>query len=276
MAIEFSRNITFGQYLDLGSPVHRLDPRIKIVSTAALMVALLLARSFVAVGVIFLAAVLIQTISRIPVGYTLRGMRLLANTMLIIFTFQVLFFRGPEPPIWSWWIVSISWSGIMQGLLTLARVLLLYYLTTTLMFTTALMDLADGFEIMLDPFKRIGLPINELVMTMVVALKFVPLLVSEVERLVKAQAARGASIDHGGVAERARNLAAVLIPLFVGALARAETLTTAMDARCYRGGRGRTKRRVLILRPPDLLALALALLFAAASMLAARLLSFEF
>lgn len=272
MAIEFSRNITFGQYLNLGSPVHRLDPRVKIVAVAMIMFALLVTRNFYGLAVAFAGAALVQVAARIPVGYTLRGMRLLFNTMLIVFTFQVLFFPSPANPWWQWWILSLSWDGVYQGLLILGRVLLLYYFTSTLMFTTALMDLADGVEIMLDPLKRLRVPVNELVMTFVIALKFVPLLVAELERLVKARAARGERFDQGNFVERGRRVGQVLIPLFVNALQRAEVLTTAMNARCYRGGQGRTKRRVLTMGRADWLALLVAALLAAATIVLGRVL----
>jgi energy-coupling factor transport system permease protein len=133
------------------------------------------------------------------------------------------------------------------------------------------MDLADGLEVMLDPLKRVRVPVNELVMVMVIAIKFVPLLVAEIERLIKAQTARGARFDQGGLTQRARKLGAILIPLFVNAFNRAETLTTAMNARCYRGGRGRTKRRVLTFRRADALALALALAFATGALIVSRM-----
>ncbi|NTU81418.1 MAG: energy-coupling factor transporter transmembrane protein EcfT [Chloroflexales bacterium] len=272
MAIEFSRDITFGQYLNLGSPIHRLDPRVKIVAVGLFMFALLVTRNFYGLGLAFAAAALIQIVARIPLGYTLRGMRLLVNTLLFVFIFQVLFFPSPSNPWWQWWILSLSWDGIYQGLLILARVLLLYYFTSTLMFTSALMDLADGVEIMLDPLKALRVPVNELVMTFVIALKFVPLLVAELERLVKARAARGERFDQGSMIERGRKVGAVLIPLFVNALQRAEVLTTAMNARCYRGGQGRTKRRVLRMRGADWLALGIAVLLAAGVILLGRVL----
>jgi energy-coupling factor transport system permease protein len=271
MAVEFSRNITFGQYLDLGSPIHRLDPRTKIVGTGLLMFALLTARTFPALGVALLSAILVQVLARIPLGYTLRGMRLLFTTMLIIFSLQVFFFANPRDPWWQWGILSLSWDGLRQGLLTLSRVLLLYYFTSTLMFTTALMDLADGMEVLLDPLKRLRVPVNELVMTFVIALKFVPLLVAELERLIKARAARGERFNQGSIVERGRKVGAVLIPLFVNALSRAEVLTTAMNARCYRGGQGRTKRRLLRMRPADWLALTVVVAFVTAIFAAGRL-----
>jgi energy-coupling factor transport system permease protein len=265
MAVEFSRNITFGQYLNLGSPIHRLDPRTKILALVALMLATFLVRSsFAGCAVLLLAAALIQTVSRVPLGYILRGMRLLLSTLLIFFVFQVLFFPSPSASgvLWSWWILSISIDGILQGLVLIVRVVLLYYWTSTLMFTTAMMDLADGLEVMLDPLKRVRVPVNELVMVVVIALKFVPLLVAELERLIKAQTARGVRFDQGRLPQRARKMAAILIPLFVNAFNRAEVLTTAMNARCYRGGRGRTKRRVLHFQRADAVAITLAVLFA--------------
>lgn len=277
MAVEFSRDVTFGQYLNLRSPIHRLDPRTKMLAVAAFMLATFLSRSsFAAYGVLLVAAALIQVVSRVPLSYTLRGMRLLFNTMLIIFAFQVLFYPTPSPAgtLWSWWIMSISLDGLRQGVVLLVRVILLYYWTSTLMYTTPMMDLADGLEVICDPLKRLRVPVNELVMVAVIALKFVPLLVAELERLIKAQAARGERFDQGSLAQRARKVGGILIPLFVNALNRAEVLTTAMNARCYRGGAPgaprRTKRRVLTARSADALALGLALAFALAAVATSR------
>ncbi|MBK9713497.1 MAG: energy-coupling factor transporter transmembrane protein EcfT [Kouleothrix sp.] len=274
MAVEFSRDITFGQYLDLGSPIHRLDPRAKILAWGALMLATFLARtSFAGYAILAVGAVLIQIVSHIPLSYTLRGMRLLFSTLLIIIAFQVLFFPNPSESgtLWRWWLLSISTDGLRQGLVLLVRVVLLYYWTSTLMYITPMMDLADGTEIMLDPLKRLRLPVNELVLVMVIAIRFVPLLVAELERLIKAQTARGARFDQGNLLQRVRKLGPLLIPLFVNSFGRAETLTTAMNARCYRGGRGRTKRRVLTFHQADLLAMTVAVLFAAAAISVSRL-----
>lgn len=271
MAIEFSRNVTFGQYLDLGSPVHRLDPRSKILATGALMLSLLIARGFAGFALAFLAAVALQVVARVPFGYILRSMRLLALTMAFIFVFQVVFYPSPPDPWWQWGVLSLSTAGLSLALQTLLRVMLIYYFTSMLMLTTGLMDLADGMETLLEPLKRLGAPVNELVMTFVIALKFVPLLVAELERLVKARAARGERFDQGGLVERGRRVGAVLIPLFVNALSRAEVLTTAMNARCYRGGQGRTKRRVLRMGRADWLALLIALLFAVGTVAAGRM-----
>lgn len=271
MAIEFSRNITFGQYLSLESPLHRLDPRVKLVATGLLMVALVLSRSFTALAIGLLVAALVQVLSRVPLGYTLRGMRLLVNTLLIVIGFQVLFYPTPVTIYWQWWVLSLSLEGLLQGLLLMIRVVLLYHLVSMLLFTTSLVELADGIDTLFGPLKRLGLPVNELVMTFVIALRFVPLLVAELERLVKAQAARGERLDTGGPIVRARKLGALLVPLFVSAFDRAEKLTTAMNARCYRGGQGRTKRRVLRMGPADWFALLATVALAGAMFAAGRM-----
>lgn len=267
MTFELSRNVTFGQYLNLGSPLHRLDPRAKLLAVAALMTAVLLSRTPGGLAVAVTAAALIQVLGRIPLGYTFRGLRLLLITMSFIFVFQVLFYRAPpEQTLWSWWVLSFSWPGLLQGIMTLVRVVLLYHLMTILMFTTTLLDLADGVETMCKPLMRVGVPVNELVMTLVVALKFVPLLITDLERMLKARIARGAAFDHGSLIARARTIGDLLVPLFINALGRAEVLAMAMNARCYRGGRGRTKRRILTWNAADTLALVAALAFAGAAL----------
>lgn len=263
MSFEISRSVTFGQYLNLDSPLHRLDPRTKLLSVAALMTALMICRTPGGLAVGLLAATIIQVAGRIPLGYTLRGLRLLFITMLFLFVFQSLFYQAlPEETIWRWWLLSFSWAGVLQGSLMVVRVVLLYQLTTTLMFTTTLMDLADGVEIMLKPLTRVGMPVNEIVMTLVVALKFVPVLISDLEQMIKAQVSRGAAFDQGNLLARARTVGATLVPLCINALGRAEVLTAAMHARCYRGGQGRTKRRVLTFRLADGIALGVAVALA--------------
>ena len=271
MAIELSRNITFGQYLDLGSPVHQLDPRTKIIITGLMMAAILIGRNFTGLLIRFGFAIVIQLTSRTPLGYTLRGLRFLAIAMMIIFVFQVLFFPNPPAPWWQWDVLSISPEGVRNAMLTALRVLLLYHLNTTLMFTTGLMDLADGIERMFNPLKRLRMPVNELVMTFVIALKFVPLLIGEIERMIKARAARGERLDEGSLRQRVQRLGRVLVPLFVNSLGRAEIVTTAMNARCYRGGQGRTRLRVLRMRRADWVALALGTLVAASALLVGRM-----
>lgn len=266
MSFEFARNVTFGQYIDVKSVVHALDPRIKLLSVALLMFCTFMTRGFVSMAPLLILALVIQITTRIPVGFTLRGYRLLFRTMLFFVPFQILFYRipvGAETHIyWQWWVLSVSDAGMLNALFILCRVIILYHTINMLMFTTTMMDLSDGAEIMLEPLKRIKFPVNEIVMTMTIALKFVPLLITELERLIRAQVARGVRFDQGGVIARARKLVPVLIPLFVNALSRAEVLIVAMNARCYRGGAGRTKRRTLQAGHRDVLALGIVAVFA--------------
>ncbi|MBM4413270.1 MAG: energy-coupling factor transporter transmembrane protein EcfT [Chloroflexi bacterium] len=249
MTLEFSRNVTFGQYIDVPSFIHKLDPRFKITAVTIIMVCIFMTRGFISIAPLVFLSIIIQFASKIPVGFTLRGYSLLIRTMLFFIPFQILFYRiQPGADItyyWQWWIVSITKEGIMNGLYIFIRVIVLYHMMNMLMFTTTMIDLSDAVELMFEPLKRLKFPINELVMTMTVALKFVPLLITELERLIRAQMVRGVRFDQGNAFQRARHLGSVLIPLFVNALNRAEVLIVAMNARCYRGGAGRTKRRTI-------------------------------
>lgn len=247
MTLEFSRSVTFGQYIDTSSLIHRLDPRFKITAVVMIMLSVFMTRGLISMIPLIILAIAIQFASRIPVGFTLRGYGLLVRTMLFFIPLQILFYRT-QPGIdatyyWQWWIVSITQEGIINGLYIFVRVIVLYHVINMLMFTTSMIDLSDAVELMLEPLKRIKFPVNELVMTMTVALKFVPLLITELERLIRAQMARGVRFDQGNLIQRATHLGSLLIPLFVNALNRAEVLIVAMNARCYRGGIGRTKRR---------------------------------
>ena len=266
MALEFSRNVTFGQYIDIASPIHRMDPRFKITCVIAIMAAVFMTRGFVSIAPLALIAVLLQIATRIPVGFTLRGYGLLVRTMMILVPFQILFYRIPLDAdvtiYWQWWILSITREGIINGLYIFTRVIILFHTISMLMFTTSMIDLSDAVEIMLEPLKRFKFPINELVMTMTVALKFVPLLITELERLIRAQMARGVRFDQGNPFQRARHVGSVLIPLFINALSRAEVLIVAMNARCYRGGVGRTKMRTLAARPSDFFILGIVVIIA--------------
>ncbi len=269
MSLEFSRTVTFGQYINVDSVVHRLDARIKMLAVACVMFCTFMTRGFVSILPILVIAVMIQITTKIPIGYTVRGYRLLLRTMLFFIPFQILFYRAPAgmvvEPYWQWWILSLSWQGIIAGLYTLTRVIVLYHTINMLMFTTTMIDLSDGAEIMFEPLKKLRIPVNELVMTMTVALKFVPLLITELERLIRAQTARGVRFDQGGVIERTKKIVPVLIPLFVNALNRAEVLIVAMNARCYHGGDGRTKLRTMQIIGRDIFALSIILLLASSA-----------
>jgi energy-coupling factor transport system permease protein len=265
--IELSRDITFGQYVNNGSALTRMDPRTKLLGAVFLIVAVSLIGTFTAYALCLLCCILIQSVSRIPVSYVLRSFKPLVIFLVILYVLEVVFYYSPTQHmtlIWHWGIFMISWEGILRSALTILRVLFLYYFASMLMFTTSLVDLTDGSEALLSPLQKIGLPVNELVMVLVIAFKFVPIFVAEAERLMKAQTARGMRFNKGNIFQRVSHLGSLLVPIFLSGFRRAEVLTIAMEARCYRGGsRGwrRTKRRELRFQRYDVLALIVVVVF---------------
>jgi energy-coupling factor transport system permease protein len=264
--IELSRNITFGQYINNSSALTRMDPRTKLLCAVLLIALVSYVSSFTAFALCLLFCMLLQGMSHISTSYVLRGFRPFLGFLVFIFIIEILF--NPVPPhtplLWQWWILSISWKGIISSASTIVRVLFLYYLTSMLMFTTSLVDLTDGSEALLSPLQKIGIPVNAFIMVLVIAFKFVPIFVAEVERLMKAQAARGVRFDQGNVFQRTTKLASLFVPLFVSGFKRAEVLSIAMEARCYAGGRRgwrRSKRRELRFSRFDVIALVVTIAF---------------
>lgn len=256
--MELSRTVTLGQFVNSGSAVHRLDPRLKILAEVVLIVVISLVSTFTAFAAISLFGLLVLAFSRISPRFALGSLRPALLFLIFIYVFQVLFYQPvvAHPHIlWSWGPLSVSVEGLLTNALINLRALLLYYFVNMLTFTTSLVDLADGAESLFSPLQRIGLPVNEAAMVMVVALKFVPIFITELERLIKARAARGVKIDSGSFLTRVYNIGPLLVPLILGGFKRAEALTIAMEARGYRGGRGRTKLRQLRFATRDVVAL---------------------
>lgn len=243
--LELQRNVIFGQYIDTGSLIHRTDPRIKIVA----MWLFIIFSFLVGLPGLLLSLpllVLIHFICRIPFGYILQGSRIFLTFLIVIAVFQVLFYRGAfaeQNALWSWWIMSVSVEGILFAVMISLRVIVLYYVVTMLMLSTSLVDLTDGLELMFLPLQRLRVPVNELTLVSVIAIKFVPIFIGELERLARAQTARGISFEGGGPIVRARRVGRLLIPIFLSGFRRADVLTMAMDTRCYQGGAQRTKLR---------------------------------
>ncbi|MEJ7843267.1 MAG: energy-coupling factor transporter transmembrane component T [Rubrobacter sp.] len=258
--LELQRNVIFGQYVDTGSFIHRMDARIKLVITFVFVVASFLIGDFIGFGIVLLLLALIQIVSRIPVGFILRGSQFFLAFLLFILVFQVLFYPGEASNyLWRWWILSVSTEGLYTAGILGLRVIFLYHVTTMLMLTTSLVDLTNGLELIFAPLQRLRLPVNELVLVFVIAIKFVPIFIEEIERLARAQTARGVPFDQGGAVTRARRIGRLLVPIFISGFTRADTLTTAMNTRSYRGGRGRTKFRLMEAKPSDWAVLALIL-----------------
>ena len=268
--LELQRNVIFGQFVDTGSFIHRMDARIKILATFVFIVASFLVNSFVGFAVALALLVLIQIVSRIPSGYLLRGSRFFVAFLVFILFFQVLFYPGEVSEggyLWRWGVLSVSTNGLYTAGILGLRVIFLYYVTTMLMLVTSLVDLTNGLELLFGPLQRLRVPVNELVLVFVIAIKFVPIFIEEVERLARAQTARGIPFDEGGAITRARRIGRLLVPIFIGGFARADVLTTAMNTRSYRGGQQRTKFRRMKATPYDWLVLALVIVWMAAAWL---------
>jgi energy-coupling factor transport system permease protein len=266
--LELQRNVIFGQFVDTGSFIHRMDARVKIAATLVFIVASFLVGSFLGFAVLVPLLVVIGIVSRIPIGYVLRGSRLFLGFLAFILAFQVLFYPGEVPEsdyFWHWGILSISREGLYTAGMIALRVILLYYVTTMLMLTTSLVELTNGLELILGPLQRLRVPVNELVLVFVIAIKFVPVFIEEMERLARAQTARGVPFDEGGAITRARRIGRLLVPIFISGFARADTLTVAMNTRSYRGGAGRTKFRQMRAKPSDWLVLTLVIVFTIAA-----------
>ena len=260
--LELQRNVIFGQFIDTGSLIHRMDSRIKLAAVFAMLVASFLIDSFLGFAVVLVLMVLIQAVSRVPLSYVLRGSALFIGFLIFILFFQVLFYQGDAHDyLWRWGVLSISTEGLRSAGILGLRVIFLYYITTMLMLTTSLVDLTNGLELIFGPLQRLRVPVNELVLVFVIAIKFVPIFIEEVERLARAQTARGVPFDEGGAITRARRLGRLLVPIFIGGFHRADLLSVAMHTRCYRGGRYRTKFRQMSAKASDWLALALVIVW---------------
>jgi energy-coupling factor transport system permease protein len=266
--LELQRNVIFGQFIDTGSFIHRMDSRIKLAAVFAMLVASFLIDSFLGFAVVLVLMVLIQAVSRVPLSYVLRGSALFIGFLIFILFFQVLFYQGDAHDyLWRWGVLSISTEGLRSAGILGLRVIFLYYVTTMLMLTTSLVDLTNGLELIFGPLQWLRVPVNELVLVFVIAIKFVPIFIEEVERLARAQTARGVPFDEGGAITRARRLGRLLVPIFIGGFHRADLLSVAMHTRCYRGGRYRTKFRQMSAKASDWLVLALIIVWMVAAWL---------
>src|SRR2546430_1631971 len=263
--MELTRYVTIGQYLPRESPVHRLDPRTKIAAVTVLTVAVFVVRDFSGYALLTLFLLAVVVASQIPLGYLLRGLRPILFLLLITVVLNV-FFSGIQSGtvLFQLGPLVATREAVMRAAFVGYRLVALILVTSLLTFTTSPVQLTDGIERILRPFRRLGVPAHELAMMMTIALRFIPTLLEETEKIMKAQMARGAEFERGNVLRRARALVPVL--LFVSAFRRADELALAMEARCYRGGEHRTRMKELHLAPRDgvalLVTLAVSVLFA--------------
>ena len=246
-------NIMIGQYFPGDSFLHRMDARVKILLLLILLIEVFVFTSapvyLLMTGITFL---LIMT-SKVPLRMVLRSLKPL--WWIILFTFVLHLFSHPGREIYRIWQFVITQEGVEQGALISVRLMLLIVLSTLLTFTTSPLKLTDALESLLSPFKRLGLPAHELAMMMTIALRFIPTLISETDKIMKAQQSRGADFITGSIMSRLKNMVPILVPLFLSAFRRADDLALAMEARCYRGGEGRTRMKEMKLGRLDYVAI---------------------
>ncbi len=256
------KNLTIGQHYPVDSPIHDLDPRIKIIITFIFIISLFLIESFTTyiVVIVFLATSIY--LSKVPIKFVIRGLRPIL--MIILITFVINLLMTPGKILFQAGFIKITEEGLKQAGFMAIRLTLLIMGTSLLTLTTSPIILTDGIEALLNPFKRFGLPAHELAMMMTIALRFIPTLMEETEKIMKAQKSRGADFESGNIMSRAKNLVPLLVPLFISAFRRADELAMAMEARCYRGGENRTRMRQLKITKGDYVASCVFIIYFAA------------
>ena len=238
------KDITLGQYFPGNSFIHRLDPRTKLLAVILYIVALFLAKSFVTYGMMLAVLVISIAVSKVPPKSILRGMKPIL--FIVVFTAVLnLFYTPGEHVLAQFWIFTITLEGVLQAFFMVFRIMMLIAGTFLLTYTTSPILLTDGLESLLNPLKALKVPVHELAMIMSIALRFIPTLIEETDKIMSAQRARGADFESGNLMQRAKALIPLLVPLFISAFRRADELATAMECRCYHGGQGRTRLRQL-------------------------------
>ena len=257
------KDITLGQYFPGKSAVHRLDPRTKLIVLVAYIVVLFVAKSWISYGLCFGFLALAIGISKIPVKSIVKGMKPLV--FILIFTGILnLFFTEGETVILDLKILQITLEGLIRAIFMVVRILMLITATFLLTYTTSPISLTDGLETLLSPLKKIRVPVHELSMMMCIALRFIPTLIEETDKIMCAQKARGADFETGNLMQRVKALVPILVPLFISAFRRADELATAMECRCYQGGEGRTKMKLLRYHSVDIYAFVIGVALVAA------------
>ena len=238
------RDITIGQYYPAKSVLHRLDPRVKLVSTLLYLISLFLVKNVwgYVVATVFLIAVI--RLSKVPFSYIVRGLKPIIMLLMITVIFNLFLTRSGDV-LFSWWIFTVTEGGLKTAVFMAIRLIYLIIGSSLMTFTTTPNELTDGIETLLKPLNKIHVPVHEIAMMMSIALRFIPILLEETDKIMKAQIARGADLESGNMIQKAKSMIPILVPLFVTAFRRANDLAMAMEARCYRGGEGRTKMKPL-------------------------------
>ena len=257
-------DITLGQFFPGKSILHKLDPRTKILLSIVFIVSVFLAKTPLAFGILLLTVIILIAMSGISFGIIFKGVKPIAYVLIFTALINVFLTNGTGEPLVSFWIIEIYTEGIVRAVFMAIRVILLIVGTSVLLtYTTSPISLTDGIESLLSPFKRIGLPVHEFSMMMTIALRFIPTLIEETEKIMNAQKSRGADFTSGSLLKRAKSLIPLLVPLFASSFKRADELATAMECRCYRGDKNRTKLVKLTFRASDIAAFIFGTLFLA-------------
>ena len=239
------KDITLGQYFPGDSVIHRLDPRTKLIMLVVYIVALFLAVSWISYALMAAFLLVCIKISTIPPKSIVKGMKPLVFILVFTGILNLFFTAGEGEPLISFWVIKIYAEGLSRAFFMVIRILMLISGTFLLTYTTSPISLTDGLESLMNPLKKIGVPVHELSMMMCIALRFIPTLIEETDKIMCAQKARGADFESGSIIDRAKALVPILVPLFISAFRRADELATAMECRCYQGGDGRTKMKLL-------------------------------
>ncbi len=253
------KDITLGQYYQADSVIHRLDPRVKLVATLAFIISLFIVNSFGGYLIAAVFLVVMIRLSHVPFKFMVRGMKAIVFLLVVAGVFNL--FLTPGEVVVSFWKLKITKEGMKLALLMAARLCFLIIGSSIMTLTTTPNQLTDALEKLLGPLKKIHVPVHEIAMMMSIALRFIPILLEETDKIMKAQIARGADFESGSLITKAKNLVPLLVPLFISAFRRANDLAMAMEARCYRGGEGRTKMKPLHYEKRDYLAYGILALY---------------
>lgn len=263
------RDITLGQYFPGDSCIHKLDARVKIIATLLFIVELFIVDNFIGFFIAAIALGIMIAVSKVPVSFMVRGLKPIL--LILIFTFTLNMFMVDGRIIWQWGVLKISAEGLELAVFMAIRLVLLLMGSSMLTLCTRPIALTDGIEKLLSPFEKIGLPAHDIAMMMTIALRFIPTLLEEADKIMKAQQARGADFESGNLLQRAKSLIPILVPLFVSSFRIAQDLAMAMEARCYRGGKNRTRMNKMKLVSRDYIAIVLLVAFAALIIVESRM-----
>ena len=253
------RDITLGQYYQTESTIHKLDPRVKLSGTILFIISLFIANNYIGyvVAALFLAVVI--KISKVPFKYMVKGMKSILVLLLLSVVLNMFITQGE--PLFTIWKLTVTKEGLRLAGFMAVRLTFLVIGSSVMTLTTTPNNLTDGLESLLKPLKAVKIPVHEVSMMMSIALRFIPILLEETDKIMKAQIARGADFESGNLVKKAKSLVPLLVPLFISAFRRANDLAMAMEARCYRGGEGRTKMKPLIYKRRDYLAYLILLVY---------------